>query len=200
MAIREILIYPQHKSELRRKSAPVIKIDREIFLLIQDLKDTLSESKDGVGLASPQINIHRRVIVVRLGNESDGERQTDFPIALINPQIIESSDERKDFDGCLSFPGLFGKTIRLHYLQVKGLDPKGKPFNSVFEGFNAVVVHHEIDHLDGVLFIDRIESVNDLYIIRENERSEMAKVPYTDILSGYEGWDSPNTFISRKVA
>ena len=101
------------------------------------------------------------------------------PVALINPEIIEASDERRDFDGCLSFPGLFGETTRPHHVRITGLDEDGKPFDRIYEGFNAVVVHHELDHLDGVLFIDRIENPQDLYTIRENERSEMVRVPVT---------------------
>ncbi len=77
---------------------------------------------------------------------------------------------------------------------------QGQPFNRLFEGFNAVVVHHEIDQLDGVLFIDRIEGVNDLYTNRENERGEIIKVPYTDISSGHENPDSTCTLIGGDLA
>ena len=87
-------------------------------------------------------------------------------------------DERKDFDGCLSFPGLYGETVRPHRLRVVGMNEQGQPFDRLFEGFNAVVVHHEMDHLDGVLFIDRIERPDDLYTTRINECGEMVKVPF----------------------
>ncbi len=162
MTVRDILIYPQHGAELRRKSDPVASLNRIVRRLILDLKDTLQVSSDGVGLAAPQINSHQRVVIVRLGDASDEGDELALPVALINPKIIEASDERKDFDGCLSFPGLFGETSRPHRLRVTGLDEDGKSFDKVYEGFDAVVVHHEVDHLDGVLFIDRIENLQDL--------------------------------------
>ena len=82
-----------------------------------------------------------------------------------------------DFDGCLSFPGLFADTLRPHYLRVAGLDENGKPFDTVYEGFDAVVVHHEIDHLEGVLFVDRLEKLEDLYQILEDEYGRLVRVP-----------------------
>ena len=167
MTVRDILIYPQDKAELRRKSGPVTGLNRRVRQLILDLKDTLQASSDGVGLAAPQINSQQRVVIVRLGTASDVGDEPEPPIALINPKIVEASDERKDFDGCLSFPGLYGETSRPHRLRVTGLGEDGKSFDQVYEGFDALVVHHEIDHLDGVLFIDRIEIWADLYTVRE---------------------------------
>ena len=96
-------------------------------------------------------------------------------------KIVEARDEDKDFDGCLSFPGLFAETKRPHYLRVTGLDERGKPFDRVFEGFDAVLVHHEIDHLEGVLFIDRVESVDDLYRVREDEEGNLVRVPVLSV-------------------
>ena len=176
MAVREILIYPQHEAELRRSSDPVPGMARQTRRLIRDLKDTLQASSDGIGLAAPQINIHLRVVVVCLGNEVDGEWQAGPPVALVNPQIVEASDERKDFDGCLSFPGLYGETVRPHRLRVTGLDEQGQSFDRFFEGFDAVLVHHEIDHLDGVLFIDHIEKLEDLYRLSVNESGEFVRL------------------------
>lgn len=192
MTIRKILVYSEHRDELRQKSEDVCQITRQVKRVIRDLKETLKASEDGVGLAAPQINIHQRVVIVCLGIEADGNWQAGPPETLINPQIMEMSNERKDFDGCLSFPGLYGETVRPHRLRVVSMNEQGQPVDRLFEGFNAVLVHHEIDHLDGVLFIDRIENVNDLYTIRENEHGEMVKVPYTDILRRYENSDSIN--------
>ena len=176
MAVREILIYPQHKAELRRKSDPVTEVKRPVRRLIRDLKDTLQTSSDGVGLAAPQINVHQRVVIVCLGSEMDGKWRAGPPIVFVNPQIVEAGDEREDFDGCLSFPGLYGDTKRPHYLRVTGLDEEGQPFDQVIDGFNAVLVHHEIDHLDGVLFIDRIEKLEDLYRLSVNESGELVQI------------------------
>jgi peptide deformylase len=176
MAVREILVYPLHKAELRRQSKLVSGFGQQIRQLIRDLKDTLQASSEGVGLAAPQINVHLRVVVVCLGSEMDGKWGAGPPIVLVNPQIVETDDERNDFDGCLSFPGLYGETKRPHYLRVTGLDEEGQPFDRVFDGFNAVLVHHEIDHLDGVLFIDRIEKLEDLYQISVNENGDLVRI------------------------
>ena len=175
MTARQILLFSEREIELRQKSVNVQQINRQVRRLIRDLKETLQANDEGIGLAAPQANIHQRVVIVCLDTENNGEWKPGPPEALINPVIIEESNRQKDFDGCLSFPGVYGETVRPHYLHVTGLSENGQPFDRLFEGFNAVVVHHEIDHLDGVLFIDRIESVNDLYTIRENERGEMVK-------------------------
>ena len=176
MAVREILIYPQHEAELRRKSEPVKEVKRTVHRLIRDLKDTLQASADGIGLAAPQINIHQRVVIVCVGDETDGRWQAGLPVALINPEIVEAGNDQKDYDGCLSFPGLNGETIRPHHLRVTGLNEEGHPFDRVFDGFNAVLVHHEIDHLDGVLFIDRVEKLEDLYRLSVNIDGELVRL------------------------
>jgi peptide deformylase len=181
MAIKPILLFSDHEAALRKKSEPVRVVNRQIKKLIQDLKDTLVACDNGIGLAAPQINVHSRVIAVQLGGRSDGEAELGPPLILINPEIVETNSDEKDFDGCLSFPGLFADTVRPHYLKVKALDEWGKSMERVFEGFDAVVVHHEIDHLDGVLFIDRVTSVADLYRVREAENGEWVRVPVAEI-------------------
>jgi peptide deformylase len=183
MAVRDILLYPEHKAALRKKSAPVQKFSRSVRKLIDDLKDTLMAHPEGIGLAAPQVNVHQRVVIVRLGAKREEGGQAGPPIALINPVIVEAQDERQDFDGCLSFPGLYGRTIRPHFLHVTGLDETGKPFDRFFEDFDAVVVHHEIDHLDGVLFIDRVKGLEDLYCVRVEENGQLVRVPALPTLS-----------------
>jgi peptide deformylase len=182
MAVREILIYPKSKTALRARSSPIRTFNRQTRHLIGDLKDTLLAHQDGIGLAAPQIGVHSRVVIVRLGARDDWDLQAGPPIALVNPVIVEYCDEHKDFDGCLSFPGLYGETIRPHYLRVSGLDETGKPFDRAFENFDAVVVHHEIDHLDGVLFIDRIESLDDLYRVYIDSYGKPVQVPMSEIV------------------
>jgi peptide deformylase len=180
VAIREIVIYPEGRAILREKSKPVQRLDRRTRKLVQDLKDTLNNHPAGIGLAAPQIAAHSRVVVVRLGGGPDREDEPGPPLPLINPRIVEAGDEQKDFDGCLSFPGLYGETVRPHYLRVTGLDEAGSPLDRVFKGFDAAVVHHEIDHLDGTLFIDRISSLDDLYHLRKAENGEIVRVPLSD--------------------
>ncbi|MFQ5812087.1 MAG: peptide deformylase [Anaerolineae bacterium] len=187
MAVRDIVLYLENEAALRKKSKPVRSVNRRVKRLVRDLEDTLNNHPAGIGLAAPQIDVshvlgHSRVVVVRLSHVfgrggRDNESEPGPPLALINPEVIEARDEERDFDGCLSFPGLYAETVRPHYLRVTGLDKAGNPFDRVFEGFDAVVVHHEIDHLDGVLFIDRVESIEDLYRVREDENGELVRVP-----------------------
>jgi peptide deformylase len=180
MAVRDIVLYLENEAALRKKSRPVRRVTRRTKKLVRDLKDTLNDHTDGIGLAAPQIDVHSRVVVVRLGGGQDDEgnmQEPDPPIALIDPQIVEAGDEKRGFDGCLSFPGLYGETVRPRRLRITGLDEASQPFDRLFEGFDAVVVHHEIDHLDGVLFIDRVESIEDLYRVREGENGELMRVP-----------------------
>jgi peptide deformylase len=177
MAVKPIVLYSENEAALRKKSEPVRTVNRRVKKLVQDLKDTLLDRGDGIGLASPQINVHSRVVVVRLGSHNEAKEAPDPPVALINPEIVEEGDDQRDFDGCLSFPGLFAETVRPHRLRVTGLDEWGKPFDRVFEGFDAVLVHHEIDHLNGILFIDRVAKPEDLYRIKENEKGELVRVP-----------------------
>jgi len=177
MAVRDILLYPDQKAGLRKKCEPVRRIDRSVRRLIVDLTDTLRACPQGIGLAAPQVNDHRRVVVVRLGSGGQEGGEAGPPRPLLNPAILEAREERKDYDGCLSFPGLYGQTIRPHYLHVGGLDGEGRPFERVFEGFDAVVVHHEIDHLNGVLFIDRIERPEDLYRVLVDEDGQRLRMP-----------------------
>jgi len=178
MAVREIVVYPQGADVLRAESKPAGGISRRVRRLVRDLKDTLLAHPEGVGLAAPQIGTNSRVVVVRLGSQ-DEDRELAPPVALIDPTIVDAGDEKRDFDGCLSLPGLYGETVRPHHLRVTGLDESGCPFDEVFDGFDAVVVHHEIDHLHGVLFIDRIERAEDLYRVQENEDGELVRVPFS---------------------
>jgi peptide deformylase len=177
MTIRDILLYPEDQAALRRISEQVRSVNRQVRALIADLKDTLMAHPEGVGLAAPQINQHRRVIVVQLGARESSDHDSIDLIALINPRVIEARDVRLDFDGCLSIPGLYGQTARPHFLRIAGLDEHGKSCKRVFEDFDAVIVHHEIDHLDGVLFIDRIERLEDLYRVEVDRRGQPVRVP-----------------------
>jgi peptide deformylase len=177
MAVRNIVLYADNEAALRQKSEPVRIVNQQVKKLIRDLKDTLLAHPEGIGLAAPQINVHQRAVVVRLGSNPGREGEPRPPRVLINPKIIEARNEQRDFDGCLSFPGLYAETVRPHYLRVTGLDEWGKPFEQFFGGFDAVLVHHEIDHLDGVLFIDRVERVEDLYRVREDEKGRLVRVP-----------------------
>jgi peptide deformylase len=177
MAVCKTLIYPKDKETLLKNSVPVPALSRQTRRLIEDLKDALIVHRNGIGLAAPQIGVHFRVVIVRLGSRTEWDSEAGPPTALVNPEISEAGDERDDYDGCLSLPGLFGVNIRPHYLQVKGLNESGGLLEHVFKGFDAVLLHHEIDHLNGVLFIDRIKSVDDMYLVRMESNGKLVRVP-----------------------
>ena len=129
---------------LRKQSKPMQKFDLRLWLLLRDMADTLYKA-DGVGLAAPQVGILRRVVVVDTG---------DGLVELINPEIIAREGEQAGAEGCLSLPGRQGYVVRPQKVTVRALDRKGKPFEITAEGLKARAFCHEIDHLDGVLYID----------------------------------------------
>jgi peptide deformylase len=112
MAVKSIVLYKENEAALRRKSEPVRVVNRRIKKLVRDLKDTLLDRADGIGLAAPQIDVPSRVVVVQLGRSQD-QSEVEPPVALINPEIVEAKDDQRDFDGCLSLPGLFAETPSL---------------------------------------------------------------------------------------
>nr|WP_291958504.1 peptide deformylase [Mahella sp.] len=131
---------------LRKKARTVEKIDNKILTLLKDMAETMYNS-DGVGLAAPQVGILRRLIVI-----DDGTGL----IKLINPIIIETAGEQREMEGCLSIPGIYGRVIRPEKVIVKALDENGQLFDLTGTGLLARALCHEIDHLDGVLFIDKV--------------------------------------------
>ncbi|HHW41489.1 MAG TPA: peptide deformylase [Syntrophomonadaceae bacterium] len=130
---------------LREKARPVPVINKNILKLLDNLADTMYAAK-GVGLAAPQIGISKRVIVVDAG---------DGLLELVNPEIIGSRGEDIAVEGCLSIPGVAGEVKRAEQVEVKGLDRAGKVVKVRANGLLARALQHEIDHLDGILFIDK---------------------------------------------
>lgn len=140
--------------ELRVVSEPVA-VDRvdsaEIKALIEDLKVTMKK-ENGIGIAAPQVGVHERVIIVDMHNK---------PTAFINPEIVEKSFKLVDSEeGCLSVPGQWGIVKRHRGVTVKALDASGQPVSLKAHGLIAIIFQHEIDHLNGVLFIDKAEELN----------------------------------------
>jgi len=144
LAIRKIL--NGNHAILRSHARPVLKIDDVIISLLDDMAETMYEKK-GVGLAAPQIGIAKRLIVV-----DPGENRL---IKLINPRCLEWEGEAVDVEGCLSIPGIYGEVPRATRVLVEALDTSGKQLRLEAEGFLARILQHEIDHLDGILFLDR---------------------------------------------
>lgn len=169
MTVRKILKYPQDEAKLRRKSAEVKRLDADVKQLIRDLKDTLA-TQSGAGLAAPQIGVLKRVALVRFGQDK-GEMEP--PLTIINPVILESGEMAKGFDGCLSIPNLYTwDTVRPSWLVFSARDETWKKIEMRVEGIDAIVVHHEIDHLNGVLFLDRMDTGGKLYVARKDANGE----------------------------
>jgi peptide deformylase len=132
---------------LRKKSRVVEIVDDKIRTLLKDMADTMYNTENGAGLAAPQIGILKRLIVIDMGGGL---------INLVNPEIIESEGIQDVIEGCLSIPGKFGKLKRPARVKVKALNEKGEEFIITGEGDLAKCLCHEVDHLDGILFTDKV--------------------------------------------
>ncbi|HEY69517.1 MAG TPA: peptide deformylase [Anaerolineae bacterium] len=157
MSIREIITLPN--SILRKKARKVRAFTPELQMLIDDMIETMREAP-GVGLAAPQVNVSQRVIVIEFAEPSDDEEPAPKLYVLINPEIVRHSKETTtDQEGCLSVPGYVGEVDRFSTLTVKGRNRHGKPVRIKAKDWLARILQHEIDHLDGVLYIDRANQV-----------------------------------------
>ena len=148
--------------EIREMGAPVLRTEAEdvedfsggLSSLVRDMFETMYNA-EGIGLAAPQIGVSKRVIVIDLRREDEPDAQ----VALVNPNIVWSSDEtEKATEGCLSIPGLEEVVQRHLAVRVEALDPKGEPVELEADDLFARALQHEIDHLDGVLFVDRVSA------------------------------------------
>ncbi len=150
MAILHIEIYPSQI--LRKKAEEIRKIDDEIVKLSKDMLETMYKAK-GIGLAAPQVGNSKRIIVVDVRKD---EKDESNPIVLVNPKIVEASGSITFKEGCLSIPGYTDEVKRYREILVKGFDLDGKELEFEASDLFSVVFQHEIDHLDGILFIDRL--------------------------------------------
>lgn len=165
---------------LRNVSKPVQSVDKKVLKLVQDLKDTLAVQKDpeGVGLAAPQIGVNLRVFAVNFKN---------LKRIIINPEIIElgeskkinktKKDKNEILEGCLSLPHYYGPLKRESFVKIKYLDEKGIENIEEFKDFNAQIILHEIDHLNGFLFVDRLlEQKRKLYKLNKGDEWEEVEI------------------------
>ena len=148
MALRNIL--KEGDERLRKKSRPVTDFNERLWTLLDDMYETMKDG--GVGIAAPQVGVLRRAVVIDVG---EGKHE------LVNPVIVEQSGDQCGGEGCLSIPGQYGLVHRPAQLRLKAQDRYGKPFELEAEGYFAVAVCHEVDHLDGILFIDKDERMLD---------------------------------------
>jgi peptide deformylase len=161
MAIRPIVLVPD--PVLRQKAAPVARVDDTIRELMDDMLETMYDAP-GIGLAAPQIGLSSRVIVMDC-SEDDEEPQ---PLKMANPEIIWSSEDTETMEeGCLSIPGHRGEVTRKRAVSVRYLDENGTEQELTTEGLLAVCIQHEIDHLDGVLFVDYLSRIKRDMILRK---------------------------------
>ena len=162
MAVLDVLIYPDEN--LAKVCQPVEKVDDELRTFIDDMFETMYDH-EGIGLAAPQVNVLKRVITIDI--EGDKTNQ----IVLINPEILASSGETGIEEGCLSIPGCRALVPRKEKLTVKALNRNGEEFTLDADGLLAICIQHEIDHLNGVLFVDHISLLK-----RQRIRDKMVKL------------------------
>lgn len=151
---------------LRQKSAPVKQVDSAIVRLLDDMLETMYQA-NGVGLAAPQVGILSRIVVIDIQARED-EKQ---PLFFVNPEIVAHSEEQCDgSEGCLSIPNQFAHVKRFNSVTVRFLDRQGQPQEMTAEGFLAIAIQHELDHLDGVLFIDHLSPLKRKMLLKRLEK------------------------------
>jgi peptide deformylase len=161
MAVLEILTYPDEA--LKQVSQPVESFDDELRSFIQDLEETRQAGPGAVGIAAPQVGHFRRIVIVDVSNMKRTVPNHGYMV-LVNPEITEWDGYAVGREGCLSVPDYTGNVIRAEKIKLEAFDPSGEQLQFEMEGFEARAVQHEMDHLDGLLFLDRLVSRrNDLF-------------------------------------
>lgn len=163
MARLEILHFPDPR--LRQKAIAVTTVDDSIRRLIDDMFETMYAAP-GIGLAATQVNVHKRIVVIDISEEKNQ------PLVLINPTILERDGEEEMEEGCLSVPGFAETVRRADWVRVSALDRRGNPFELSTDGLLAVCIQHELDHLDGKLFVDYLSSLKRDRIRKKLEKQD----------------------------
>jgi len=175
MTVREIIISPD--TVLRQRARKVRNVTKEVETLIDDMIETL-RAAPGIGLAAPQVGVSQRVIIVEVAEESDDPEAPPKPpklYAVVNPEIVRHSSETNVAnEGCLSIPGYLGEVERYNTMTIKGLNRHGVPLRLKAKGWLARVFQHEIDHLEGILYIDR---ATQMWRLEEQETQDEMAVP-----------------------
>ena len=167
MAIRTILEFPDQR--LRTRAQPVTAFDAELGRLVDDMFETMYAAP-GIGLAASQVDVHRRVLVIDISDSRDQPR------VFINPEILYREGEEETEEGCLSVPGIFDGVVRASKVRVRWQDRTGATIEDHFEGMMAVCIQHEMDHLEGKLFVDYLSDLKRQRIRKklEKERKQRA--------------------------
>lgn len=163
MAIRTILHFPDPR--LRRQAKPVAAVTEEVRRLVDDMAETMYDAP-GIGLAAVQINEPWRVVVIDLSETRDQLQ------VFINPTIVSSEGHQSFEEGCLSVPGIYEEVTRAHHVRVQALNRDGQPFELEVEGLLATCIQHEIDHLDGKVFVDYLSRLKQSRIRKKLEKQQ----------------------------
>ena len=168
MAVLEILHFPDPR--LRTRAQPVGKVDESIRRLVDDMFETMYAAP-GIGLAATQVNVPWRLLVLDISEERS------VPRCFINPQILARDGDEEMEEGCLSVPGVYDRVRRAERIRVRALDREGQPFELDADGLLAVCIQHEIDHLDGKLFVDYLSSLKRQRIRKKLEKEARQAPP-----------------------
>ena len=161
MAILNVLHYPDPR--LRKKALPVEKVDSEIKQLVDDMFETMYQAP-GIGLAATQANVQKRVIVIDISEDKSN------PLCFINPEIISTDGAEEMEEGCLSVPGIYEKVKRAERINVRALNREGESFEMQADGLLSVCIQHEMDHLEGKLFVDYLSELKRQRIRKKLEK------------------------------
>lgn len=163
MSVMDIITYPD--ARLKQGADEVENFDESLIKFINNLEDTMAAGPGGVGIAAPQVGMMQRIVIVDVSNYPKIKKAKHHGhLILINPEIIDWQGMKKGREGCMSVPDFTGNVIRAENIVLNALDKNGKQIEYEMEGFEARAVQHEIDHLDGLLFLDRLVSRrNDLF-------------------------------------
>ncbi|MFC1750491.1 peptide deformylase [Pseudomonadota bacterium] len=161
MAIRPILHFPD--PSLTTVCTPVEQVDDSIRILIDDMLETMYDAP-GIGLAAPQVSVFKRIMVVDISEDKSA------PMVFINPELIETRGIEEMEEGCLSVPGIYEPVERAEWIKVRALDRNGEPFELEADDLKAVCIQHEIDHLDGKLFVDYLSPLKRKRIQKKMEK------------------------------
>jgi len=166
MAVLDILTIPDPR--LKHKSSQVDNFDQSLKSIVKNMFDTLNASGNGIGLAAPQVGIRKRIIVMDLKEDDES-----LPLTFVNPKIIEFSNEKfVNEEGCLSVPDYYAEVERSKEVEVEWYDTRGEKTKKRLSGLLSICIQHEIEHLDGILFIDHLSSLKKKMVIQKLKRSK----------------------------
>ncbi len=175
--LRIITVFDEDSQVLRQKARKVKRFGPELERLAQDMLETMREAH-GVGLAAPQVGLPLRLFVAEVPEDMEDEPHAGETHVFVNPKIVKvGREEVEREEGCLSIPGIYGDVWRADEVVIRAQDVKGKPIRVRAKGFLARIILHEYDHLEGILFVDRVEDPSTLHTYEEDEDGELVTVP-----------------------